>query len=100
MLSAHNIAGPNKVELLNRMWDHVVYAVHSGSRPEFDGKLAANAVRGYIDWFMDRPIRCDLSGNMARVVGYFRDSRNALSVIIQQMRADKLVAEMPTATVM
>ena len=86
-----DIAGLDKVALLERLWQHMqpagFFAEASLHAPTFDKNKAKVATRGYIDYFCGRCIKCDLSGDEADAYLYDRDTgAGTFAAIVQDMR--------------
>ena len=62
-----NIKGIDKVKILKALWKNskpAAYVEHNNLPPlDFDDDLAKVAVLKYVDYFQDRIIQCDLSGD-------------------------------------
>lgn len=82
-----NIAGLNKVQLLREMWVYAGIGL-GGLAAKFDEAQAEQAVKGYIDYFCGRAIKCNLSGDTVNPGLYDRDAGiNSLARIVYSMRS-------------
>ena len=86
-----DITGLDKVELLRNLWLNMTPALFfsfSGMPvPEFDSKLASNAILTYIDYFCGRCIKTNLSHDFADPHLYDRDAgTGSFAKIVTKMR--------------
>lgn len=86
-----SISGINKVELLKRLWENTQVASFFWGAPiappNFDENMAKEAVKGYIDYFAGRPIKTDISGDMADPKLYDRDAgEGKFEMVVQSLR--------------
>ena len=86
-----NIKGIRKTELLKALWEKSsiagFYPMTGLKAPEFDEKRAEEAVKGYIDYFQGRVIKCNISGDTAIPYLYDRDNGPGLfEIIVSKLR--------------
>lgn len=82
-----DIQGVDKFELLREMWNHV--AVHGPIPLGWNDEFARNTLahKCFIDFFLGRRIKTDLSGDSADPRLYDRDSTMLLADIVALLRA-------------
>ncbi|RAL08219.1 uncharacterized protein BO97DRAFT_417838 [Aspergillus homomorphus CBS 101889] len=79
-----DIAGVDKILLLQTLW----YSYIPTIMDKFDEDRAVEAVKGPIDYFCGRPIKCDISGSMASPAGYDQYTQTgAFEAHVQAIRA-------------
>ena len=87
-----DITEVDKVKLLEEMWKGVkpaaFFAMSGTFPPNFDRSKASEAVKnGYIDYFMGRCIKTDLSGDTINPRLYDRDAgQGTLSKIVKTLK--------------
>jgi len=86
-----NIAGLDKVALLNALWTNskpAVFCTFSGmTPPSFDSAQAQEAVIKYIDYFCGRLIKSDLTSECVDPCGYDRDyGQGAFQRVVNSLR--------------
>lgn len=82
-----SIKGLNRVDLLEELWKgankfqgfdpmHAAFMKAISGSQTFDRKKAEIhlARTGYVDYFQERPIKCDLSGDTVNFYAYNRDA--------------------------
>lgn len=86
-----NIKGIDKTTLLRKLWEGMRPAAFFSQfpmpPPPFDEGAAQEAVKGYIDYFEGRCIKCDLSGDEVDPRMYDRDAgQGAFARIADSLR--------------
>lgn len=86
-----NIQGIDKVKLLEALWKKsqpaAFFRMQGISPPSFNMNEAQQAVKGYIDYFNGRVIKCNLSGDEVDVWGFDRDNGNgAFQSVVDSLR--------------
>lgn len=70
-----SIAGLDKAKLLRKLWDNSrpapFFATNNVPAPPFDSKEVDKALKGEIDYFCGRLIRCNLSGDTVYVPRHY-----------------------------
>ncbi|CAL4072217.1 unnamed protein product, partial [Meganyctiphanes norvegica] len=89
-----DISGIDKVLLLQRLWENTNLGGFGGLRLAekfklpFNKESAKSAVEKDIDYFDGKPIKCDISGDLAFSRLYDRDSSKPFKDIVKEIRIE------------
>jgi len=92
-MSEVTIANLDRVDLLQRMWNHApvarFFAVSGVSPPSFDRLAAQSVIDKRIDYFQGRCIKTDLSMDVVDPFLYDRDAgEGKLAAIVKEMQSE------------
>jgi hypothetical protein len=84
----HDISGVDKMVLLKKMWENATparfFSDTLSQAPAWDHDVAAEAIQGYVDYLLGRPIKMDLSGDTVDASCYDRDAGEGTFVRVLQ----------------
>ena len=81
-----NIKGLDKAALLRELWKNQFGGEYYLPAPFSDAE-ALEASKKYIDYFYDRPIKTDISGDVAESANYDRDAgKGVFAVVVKYLR--------------
>ena len=91
MSGSIDIRDLDKVQLLKNLWIRQTpasfFEMSNVKPPQFNQKLAYNAVKSYIDYFQGRCIKTDLSHDYIDPYLYDRDAgKGAFEKVVKEMR--------------
>ncbi|CAL4064085.1 unnamed protein product, partial [Meganyctiphanes norvegica] len=102
-----DISGIDKVYLLQRLWENtgtlladndpaLVKAIWQQPRIPFRSDKALNVLDKYIDYYVMRPIKCDLSGDKVEPRLYDRDAQQPMRKIVEEIHNENsILSDMP-----